>query len=52
MKIIGVLETIETGVIEQTHSDCNDYRQGFDAMRRTLPDGVRLNVRSWTARRA
>jgi hypothetical protein len=42
MKIFGTLETIETGTIEQTESECSDYRQGFDAMRRLLPDGVRL----------
>ncbi|WP_218714208.1 hypothetical protein [Arthrobacter sp. BF1] len=43
MKIIGTLETIETGTIEQTESECPVYRQGFNAMRRLLPDGVRLN---------
>ncbi len=42
MKITGILETIETGAIEQTESECADYRQGFDAMRRLLPEGVRL----------
>ena len=42
MRIIGTLETVETGVIEQTESECADYRQGYDAMRRLLPEGVRL----------
>ncbi len=42
MKIIGILETIETGVTEQTESECADYRQGFEAMKRMLPEGVRL----------
>ena len=42
MKITGTLETVETGAIEQTESECTDYRQGFDAMRRMLPEGVRL----------
>ena len=42
IKIIGILETIETGAIEQTESECADYRLGFDAMRRLLPEGVRL----------
>ena len=42
MKIIGIVETIETGAIEPTESDCTDYRHGFEAMRRMLPEGVRL----------
>ncbi|WP_170133232.1 hypothetical protein [Arthrobacter livingstonensis] len=42
MRIIGTLETIETCAIEQTEAACCDYQQGFDAMRRLLPDGVRL----------
>ncbi|NVN00855.1 hypothetical protein [Arthrobacter sp. SDTb3-6] len=42
MKIIGALETIETGAIERTESECTDYRHGIDALRRLLPDGVRL----------
>lgn len=37
-----MLETIETGAIEQTESAGSDYQHGFDAMRRLLPDGVRL----------
>lgn len=42
MKIIGTLETIETGSTEQTESECADYRHGFEAMRRMLPESVRL----------
>ena len=42
MRIIGTLETIETGAVEQTESACSDYQQGIDAMRRLLPEGVRL----------
>lgn len=42
MKIIGTLEHIERGTIEQTEVDAADYPAGLDAMRRTLPEGVRL----------
>lgn len=42
MKIIGTLETIATGTTEQMESECADYRHGFEAMRRMLPEGVRL----------
>lgn len=42
MKIIGILETVETGAIERTESECTNYRQGFEAMRRMLRVGVRL----------
>jgi len=42
MKIIGIVETIEIGAIDHTESDCADYKSGFDAMRRLLPDGVRV----------
>jgi len=42
VKIIGTLETIETGAIEQTESECSDYRQIFDAILRMLPEGVGL----------
>ncbi|MCC9068781.1 hypothetical protein [Arthrobacter cryoconiti] len=42
MIITGTLENIETGAIETTTLDCEDYAAGFAAMRRTLPEGVRL----------
>lgn len=42
MQIIGILETIDTGVIEITTVDCQDYREGVGAIRRTLPEGVQL----------
>lgn len=42
MKIIGTLETVATGDTEQMESECPDYRHGFEAMRRMLPEGVRL----------
>ncbi|MCQ9165461.1 hypothetical protein [Arthrobacter sp. STN4] len=42
MKIIGTLEHIESGAIEQTEVEAADYQAGLDAMRRTLPDGLRL----------
>lgn len=42
MKIFGTLEHIESGDIEQTEVDAADYQAGLDALRRTLPEGVRL----------
>lgn len=42
MKIIGIIESVETSAIDQTESECADYKQGFDAMCRLLPDGIRL----------
>lgn len=42
MKIFGTLENIESGTIEQSEVDAADYYAGLDAMRRTLPEGVRL----------
>lgn len=46
MTIIGTLETIETGALELTTSECQNYATGLAAMRRTLPEGMRLlNVR-------
>ena len=42
MKIIGILETIETGAVEEIESECVDYRHGFEALRRLLPEGIRL----------
>lgn len=37
------METIETGAIEQTEPEwTTDYRQGYDAIRWLLPEGVRL----------
>jgi hypothetical protein len=42
VKVIGTLEHIESGAIEQTEVDAADYQSGLDAMRRTLPEGVRL----------
>lgn len=46
MIITGTLESIDTSAIETTTSECQNYASGFAAMRRTLPEGVRLlNVR-------
>ncbi|WP_181034069.1 hypothetical protein [Arthrobacter sp. GMC3] len=47
MKIIGAIETIQadplvTGPIEETAVECEDYHEGFAAMRRTLPEGQRI----------
>jgi hypothetical protein len=42
VKIFGTLEHIESCTIEQTEADATDYQAGLDAMRRTLPEGVRL----------
>jgi hypothetical protein len=42
MQIIGTLETIETGAIETTTAECLDYHEGFEAMRRIVPEGDRL----------
>lgn len=46
MIITGTLQTIDTGAIETTTSECQNYATGYAAMRRPLPQGVRLlNVR-------
>jgi Tfp pilus assembly protein PilN len=42
VKITGTMEHIENGTIEQTEVDAADYQAGMDALRRTLPEGVRL----------
>ncbi|MFC8304917.1 hypothetical protein ACFUCV_14750 [Specibacter sp. NPDC057265] len=42
MKIIGMIEHIESGTIEQTEVDAANYQAGVDAMRRTLAEGYRL----------
>lgn len=42
VKIIGTIEHIESGNIEQTEVDAADYQAGVDAMRRTLVEGYRL----------
>ncbi len=49
MKIVGILETTQSGVLEQLESGCSEYWRGFDAMRRMVPEGVLLlSVRvSW-----
>ena len=46
MIIKATLETIETGAIEETVVECQDYTSGFEQLRRTVPEGMRLlNVR-------
>lgn len=42
MRITGTVETIETGTIARTETDCDSYDQGFHAMQRTLQEGTRL----------
>lgn len=42
MKIIGTVETILTGTIAQSETDCATNTQGFDSMQRTLQEGTRL----------
>lgn len=42
MIIHAILETIETGAIEETTVECQDYTAGFQQLRRTVPEGMRL----------
>ena len=47
MIIKATLETIETGAVETTTVECQDYTAGFEQLRRTVPEGMRLlSVRS------
>ena len=42
MIITATLENIETKEVETTTVECQDYTAGFEQLKRTLPDGVRL----------
>lgn len=42
MIIKAMLETIETGAIEETVVECQDYTAGFQQLQRTMPEGSRL----------
>lgn len=42
MIITATLETIETGAVETTTVECQNYTDGFAQLQRTLPAGVRL----------
>lgn len=42
MIIKAMLQTIETGTIETTMVECQDYTAGFEQLRRTIPEGSRL----------
>lgn len=42
MIIKAMLETIDTGALEETTVECQDYTDGFAQLRRTLPEGSRL----------
>lgn len=42
MIITATLETIATGEVETTTVECQTYTDGFEQLKRTLPDGVRL----------
>ncbi|WP_181034306.1 hypothetical protein [Arthrobacter sp. GMC3] len=42
MIITATSETIETGELETTTVECQDYTFGFEQLRRMLPEGVRL----------
>ncbi|MEV8181249.1 hypothetical protein [Specibacter sp. NPDC078692] len=42
MIITALLEVIETGAVESTSVECQDYTAGFEELRRTLPEGVNL----------
>lgn len=42
MTITATLETIETGTIESSTVECQDYPSGYGQLQRTLPDGVRM----------
>lgn len=42
MIIKAMLETIETGALEETTVECQDYTAGFEQLRRTVPEGMRL----------
>ncbi|AIX99753.1 hypothetical protein ART_0155 [Arthrobacter sp. PAMC 25486] len=42
MIIKAMLETIETGAVEETTVECQDYTSGFEQLRRTVPAGMRL----------
>lgn len=42
MTITATLETIETGTIESSTVECQDYASGYSQLQRTLPEGVRM----------
>lgn len=42
MIITATLEVIETGKVETTTVECRDYTAGFEQLRRTVPEGMRL----------
>lgn len=42
MTITAILETVETGAVETTTVECQDYTSGFEQLKRTLPEGMRL----------
>ncbi|WP_170835468.1 hypothetical protein [Arthrobacter alpinus] len=42
MIITAMFETIETGAIETTTVECQNYTQGFEQLKRTMPERARL----------
>ena len=42
MIIKATLQHIETGTVEETMVECQDYTAGFEQLRRTVPEGMRL----------
>lgn len=42
MIITALLQHIESGATEETVVECQDYTSGFDQLRRTVPEGMRL----------
>lgn len=42
MIITALFETIETGVVQSTTVECQNYTAGFEQLKRTLPEGMKL----------
>ncbi len=42
MIITALLQPIEGGAVESTTVECQDYTSGFEQLKRTLPEGMRL----------
>ncbi|WP_165788142.1 hypothetical protein [Arthrobacter glacialis] len=42
MIIAATLENIETGAVEVTEVECQNYTDGFAQLRRTVQEGMRL----------
>lgn len=42
MIITALLQSLEGGAVESTTVECQDYTQGFEQLKRTLPERMRL----------